>query len=509
MADQEQATREAKHGDEALFAAETETAAAAEAPPGDAGAAPPPPGAPPPRKKGRYWQKLTLGVALLGLVLVGGGVAALKFRDRDPRLAMVATHIDAVMNDPRAAVLSLGEQGAKLLAGGPETPAKKTAPAQKPEAKAPPPKVEPPKTAPKPEDKAEAGGALRKSDSLKAEPQKPEPGAPQKSAETAAPPSAPPQPAVKSEPPKVEPPPAMTEPEKPAAPAMENAPEPVPLPPVRPADMEAPKPAEPAPAAVPSAAAVDVEALKQRVGALETATQETARAAKEALAAAKGEEGNYLNALEGRIDELADEIKKLRERLDAPKAETRLEQEPSQAKQMQADSAKAAELVVAAEALNRALEHGRPFAREQAALTALGADPELLAALAPSAESGAPTPAQLRESFAPVAKRLNALDIPADADVAEKLLRQAGKLVKVRPVGQAKLETISDIVSRVESALTHEDLDAAAETLAKLPDNAKAEAKSFEETLNRRRAADKAAASLLSGAIDALGRGKN
>ncbi len=542
MADQEQGTstrRDAGHpaGDEALFAAQTETpdAAAPEAhvepPAAEAGA--PAPSAPPPRKKGGYWQKLTLGVAILGLAAVGAGVAAVKFRDSDPRLAKIADFIDSASKNPRAAMLSLTDEAAKLFDfGAPQAPAKKLAQAAKPAAppeaaKAPPPKSEAPAAPPKSEPakmepgKTEPGNELRKADPFKAEAAKPEPlkseaakPEPSKSEATKAEPSKPepskPEPA-KPEPAKSDA--TKAEPSKPEAAKAEPAPadhaqEPsaFPLPPIR--EPEAQKAAE-SPAAVAPGASADVEGLKQRVDQLETATQETARAAREALAAAKGEEGNYLNALEGRIDELADELKKLRERLDSPKAETRLEQEPSQARQAQEDAGKAAEKVVLAEALNRALEHGRPFAREQAALAALGADPELLAALAPSAETGAPTPAQLRESFAPVAKRLYALDIPADADVTDKLLRQAGKLVRVRPVGEAKSETIADLTGRIETALSHEDLDAAAEALTKLPGNAKAESKAFEDTLNRRRAADKAAASLLAGAIDALGHGKN
>jgi chaperonin cofactor prefoldin len=272
----------------------------------------------------------------------------------------------------------------------------------------------------------------------------------------------------------------------------------------------------------------NVRTLTRRVEQLEEQVKEAARSAQEAQSAARAaglsasteekrptvDEGSYVNALEGRIDELADEIKALRDRLNSPKNETRLEPEPAQAHAPAAAPTKASgtagELVVVAQALSLEIEKGRPFAIEQSALTALGADPALLAMLAPSAEKGAPTAAQLREAFSPVARRLRALEQPAtDGSFLDRMTTGVKKLVKIRRKDQPAVDVIDETATKIDDALRHSDVEAAVSAFETLPDNAKEEAKSFGEALIHRRDAEKAAASLLTGAIAALGHAKN
>ena len=164
-----------------------------------------------------------------------------------------------------------------------------------------------------------------------------------------------------------------------------------------------------------------------------------------------------------------------------------------------------------AQSLQHALERGRPFAAEQAALSERGVDPQLLAPLAPFADQGAPTTARLLTSFAPLAKRLRALDEAptAGASLADQLLHDAGKLVRVRPVNEPAKVSISELVAQIEVALAHDDLDGASEAFDKLPDNARSEANAFGETLNQRRAAEQAARSLLANALAGLLHLKN
>ncbi len=71
------------------------------------------------------------------------------------------------------------------------------------------------------------------------------------------------------------------------------------------------------------------------------------------------------------------------------------------------------ETLALAEAVAEALRQGRPYVNETSALSERGADPHLLADLAPFAESGAPTAAKLLADFGPVAKRLRVLAEPA------------------------------------------------------------------------------------------------
>jgi hypothetical protein len=415
---------------------------------------------PPPRRKRSAIGTIAFYLALLALALTGGGIAAVKYKDKDERLRVVADFIEGAARDPQGALRAVKERVAAILPRGEDAPA--------PQASAP----------PEPEAPVEVG-------------------------------------AVET------PPPASDAAPPPKQVAEQTAPEP-----------EPPKPAA-APTPAPVAADADaarrdraIEELTKRVGDIESVLLELRSAADDAkAAAAKASEAAERAAskpagaaagtdavafAEGRIDQLAAEIKALREKLDSPKSETRAAPEVDAARPAPSAAAnKAAQIVVVAEALLRELDHGRPYAAEHAALTTLGADPKLLASLAPWAESGARTPAQLARDFVPLARRLRALESKADAPIADQLLAGASKLIKVRPAGEPPPpEAPADAVAKIETALAHGDLAAAGEAFAKLPDRAKAEAKSFAAALEGRREAEKAAEALLAGAIASLGQGE-
>jgi len=280
-----------------------------------------------------------------------------------------------------------------------------------------------------------------------------------------------------------------------------------------------------------------VAALQSRVDSAEELAQRALRAAEAAQAAANaakttaetaakaspapaatGEQGEpgaltaseLMTALEGRIDELGNETKALRERLESSKGETRAAPEATAATAAKTPDGPAA-IVVVAFALQRELEAGRPYALETKALTRLGADPAALAALSPLAEKGAPTAAQLKTEFAPAAKRIRALETGASGDLAEHLMKGASKLVRVRPSGQApttEAQTVEEKVAHIEAALTHGDLTQASAVFAALPEAAQNEAKDFGATLRARVDAGRAADDLLHGAIAALGATK-
>lgn len=313
--------------------------------------------------------------------------------------------------------------------------------------------------------------------------------------------------------------------------------------PAKPADTAAePTPQKPLPqeprAAPATNAAIEsqkaaVAALQGRVDSTEDTAQRALRAAEAAEAAANaarvaaeaatktslattpaesGQEGaltasEQVTALEGRIDELGDEIKALRERLEAPKSETRAAPEASAAKTAEGP----ASVVVIAYALQRELEAGRPYAVEIKALTRLSGDQAALAALTPFAEKGAPTAAQLKADFAPAAKRIRALESGDSGDLAQHLMKGASKLVRVRPSGQApttEAQTVEEKVAHIEAALDHGDLAQANALFSALPEAAQNEAKDFGATLRARIDAGKAADDLLHGAIAALGATK-
>jgi len=315
-------------------------------------------------------------------------------------------------------------------------------------------------------------------------------------------------------------------PEPPKLPEPVKAPEPVNTPEAAKAPERVEKAPEPAPAARPALSGVDSARLEARVeeaNELARTALQAAEAAREAAEAAKASAGGVAGrppaeppaqagefsaaemsaALEGRIDALGDQLKALSDRLDSPKNETRAAPEAEAPKTGAADGVAAT--VVVAFTLQREFEAGRPFADEIAALSRLGADPAGISALTPFAEKGAPTGAELRDAFAPFAKRLRASENHASGDLTEHLLHGASKLVKVHPTGQAQPETLDGKIDKIDAALVHGDFAAAQAAFESLPETARAEAKEFGETLQERIAAAKAADDLLHSAIAALG----
>lgn len=285
--------------------------------------------------------------------------------------------------------------------------------------------------------------------------------------------------------------------------------------PVEPAPVIAP-PAKIAEASAPVAAerGEEMQALSRRVDQLEESTREALKAAREARAAADKpgaapaqNEGTYGDALEGRIDELASEITKLREQLNSPKNETRAEPQPAEAHAAQpTKGGGAAEIVVVEQSLLREMERGKPYAAEQAALAALGADPERLAVLAPFADTGAASASDLRQAWFPISRRLLGLDVSlSELSFSERLWRELASLVRIRVKNDAG-DLIAVQSSKIDVALNRDDFDAAVEAFDKLPDNARDAAKDFGETLHKRRDAGKAAQALLTDAIAAIGR---
>lgn len=417
-----------------------------------------------PRKKSR--QVFTLLAATLGLLATAGVIGAYRFRDRHEKLAAFADIVDKAFAQPEKLVSLARETSLKWL-GDAAKPSRETVePGPGPEPAPPPPRAEPERTT-----------------AVETAPEKP--GVTSRGSDERITWSAPPQ-------------------------------SPAPTPPVAVESNAAP--------AAPQSEAV--EALTKRFDRLEQVARSALQAAEEARASANAsssapaahtaapstETQDALAGLEGRIDELADEIKALRERFDAPKSETRLPLEQADNKVSDDGGKKAdpAAIVVVAHSLQKALERGAPFASEYAALSAQGADPEALAALAPLAEGGAPTARQLLASFHPLVKQLEAIVEPkSDAPLGDRLLHEVGKLVKVRPAGEQPVATIAEIAAKIEAALGRDDVAAARNAFDELPENAKAVAQNWKEAAQRRLEAEKAAATILSGAIAALGKSKS
>lgn len=431
---------------------------------------PPPP--PPVRRKRRsFFGRLASTLLLLALIAGAALYAAIAFKDRDERLKVVADYAEPYVDQASGALGVLKDRAASLI--GETEPAQTTAISPEP----------PPSDSP-------ASGAEAPPPST----------APAKPAETAAEPTLQqprPQPETNA---AIESQNAAIESQKAAVAALQGR--------VDSAEDLAQR-------ALRAAEAAEMAANAAKTSAEAAAKSSAEAAAKEspAPAAAPAEQGGALTAneqvtaLEGRIDELGDEIKTLRERLESSKGETRAAPEATAAKTPDGPAA----IVVVAYALQRELEAGRPYALETKTLTRLGADPAALAALAPLAEKGAPTAAQLKADFAPAAKRIRALESGASGDLTEHLMKGASKLVRVRPSGQApttEAQTVEEKVAHIEAALTHGDLAQASAVFSALPEAAQNEAKDFGATLRARVDAGRAADELLHGAIAALGATK-
>ena len=441
-------------------------ASKAETPPAGSGATTPPPAAAKPvpakpapaKRKGGALSKLLLSAALVAILAGVAGYGALTFRDRDPRLGVAADYVEQGLAEAQGALDKA--QGLLAQVTG-----------------APPP-------APRP-----ARPAL-----LDKAPLAPEPSSGEAVSE-----SAPPAQAKAPEPEPLQGAPIETPAQTEKAPAPEIKSADVPEPPRRPAEAVDPVPPPPAPVEPPKPA----PAAKSETSGVGGLTEQ-----------------DLIAALEGRIEAMSDELIALRQKLDAPKSETRAAQEtevtrsepqksepPKPETNSAADSAGA--VVVLAFALQRELETGRPFAEEIAALSRLNAEPAPAPVLIELSEKGAATGPQLREAFLPLAKKMRVhekAEAGHESDIAGHLLEGASKLVKVRPVGRAHPESLEGRLEQIEAALAHSDFAAADKLFEALPEEARAEAGDFGQTLRQRAEAAKAADDLLHGAIAALGK---
>lgn len=419
-----------------------------------------PPARPPgKRRSGGVAAKLVVSTLALLVALGAAGYGALTFRNVDPRVGDVANQIDAGL---------VAAQGAVDKARGFLDDLTGSA---------------------KPAPKAPSRHALLDKAPL----------APAPATAESAPAPAPPAPAE-----------SVKEPEKPVeAPATEAKPLDIPEPAQKPVEtVEEPTPLPP-PAPAPVVTPVE--------------TPKPAPAAKGEARDADGfTDRDLISALEGRIEALSDEVLALRQKLEAPKSEARAAPEievpkadetpkPAPAAVVVPTVDTASATVVVAFALQHDLEAGKPFAEEIAALSRLKAEPAPAPALIEFSEKGAPTGAQLRESLQGVAKKLEAHEAHSGAaheggNLTGQLLESASKLVKVRPAGQVHSESVAGKVQRIETALGRNDFADAESLYDSLPDEAKAEAKGFGETLHQRSEAAKAADDLLRGAIAAIGK---
>ncbi len=167
--------------------------------------------------------------------------------------------------------------------------------------------------------------------------------------------------------------------------------------------------------------------------------------------------------------------------------------------------ARVATAAVALGGLVRAVEAGRPYEAELAALRPLIDDPQAIDALSTHAEVGLPTTAGLAERFAErTTAILGAGEDDAEPGFVGRITEVAGSLVRVRPAGPMEGDHRAAVVSRIEAALAEGDVDAAYQEWQGLDQQARAAAADFGEALATRRAGEGELAALSSHVTAAL-----
>ncbi len=226
-------------------------------------------------------------------------------------------------------------------------------------------------------------------------------------------------------------------------------------------------------AAAPAAPPVDLAPLRQRLDALENDVKGLAvraeAAGKSAEAAAKAADPK-LAALDQKLGETIRRV----------------------------DAGSAAPLFSAVQGLAQAFHRGAPMASELAAVEALGAKPEQLAALMPFAEKGAPTPQSLAASFAPLAGSL------ASGANEGGITGFVQRFVTIRPTSDTGGNSPAALVGAIEAALKRGDVPAALAAWNRLPEPARQQSAAWGKLATDQDAAARALTALQNAAAAAL-----
>lgn len=160
---------------------------------------------------------------------------------------------------------------------------------------------------------------------------------------------------------------------------------------------------------------------------------------------------------------------------------------------------------VTASSLSSALDAGEPFSAELEALRGLGLDDAALAGLAPHAEGGLPTLAELQSSFqAAVADIDITTPIPAGTRTVDRFLQSARSLVEVRPANPTAGGDPGAVLARMRGAVDAGDLRLALAEWNALPEAARARLAEWASGAQARLAAEELAARLRSEALARL-----
>lgn len=239
------------------------------------------------------------------------------------------------------------------------------------------------------------------------------------------------------------------------------------------------------------------QALDQRVKAATDAVQAATQASRTAAEAGQTQAAEAAKAVDRRLQEQADRIAAL---------------DKSVAQRAEAATVQAALRVVVVDRVASALGSGAPYAEPLATLRKLDPAADAQAqALAPFAETGAPTAAQLTDDFRPVAESIaakrqaqRAKSAAETGDFRTKLLSMADGLVQVRKADAPAPAPSDAPEAKVQAALDRGDLPAASAAFAALTPEVREQAGDFGAKLKARADAETAVRTLLDGAFKSL-----
>jgi hypothetical protein len=230
----------------------------------------------------------------------------------------------------------------------------------------------------------------------------------------------------------------------------------------------------PAPASAP-AAPVDLRPLTERMGTLDRALAATDQKAEAARAAA----ADSLKQGDPRLQDLSARLTQMAERVERTAA---------------------APIYGAAQALGQAFQRGAPFAAEIAALEALGFKSDQMQALKALAPVGAPPVQRLAEQFQPLAMDVARAGQPAPTGLRAML----DSVVRTRASGPGAADSPEGLVAAIEAALKAGDLTAALAAWEKLPAPARKASEAWAAAAQQREAAQKAVRDVQDAALAAL-----
>ena len=188
----------------------------------------------------------------------------------------------------------------------------------------------------------------------------------------------------------------------------------------------------------------------------------------------------------------------------------RAEQSTRTAIEQSVAATSATRLALAAQALRNAVISGASYRAELAQAKTLGADANKLAPLQAFAVSGLPSPASMAQQLRDLLPQMQKIAAPhaqVSGSFLDRLEANAGNLVRVSPVNAPSGDRPTDVLARIEVEAAHNNIDAAAADIGKLPQAAQAPAKDWLARAKARQAALAAANDLAASSARTLAPG--